>query len=200
MDETAKPEFPLEPYIQTDYGHLDLPAGTLVIPITSRQTSDGMLATHLKIALINGIHNLLPAKLPTVPNRALAYQPNVTLSFVVLNEDASEGNYVDGWDIEAAIRDHFRPSLDPLAPLFNFSIESQVLYHAPLTFEPTQQEDGSWVVDDEEIKVFVSEHWSLDSKSTNNPVLRFMLFVPSAKHRPLRLLTSESSEIVSVVS
>lgn len=164
-----------------------------MIPITSRQTSDGMLGTHLKIAAINGIHNLLPANLPTVPNRALAYQPNVTLSFVVLNEDASEGSYVDGWDVEAAIRDHIRPSLERLSPMFNFSIESQVLYHAPLTFEPTQQEDGSWAIDDEQIKVFVSEHWSLDSKSTNNPVLRFMLFVPSAKHRPMRLPASTSS-------
>lgn len=162
-----------------------------MIPLRSRQTKDGMLGTHLKIAAINGIHNLLPAHLPTVPNRALAYQPNVTLSFVVLNEDASEGSYVDGWDVEAAIREHVKPTLEPLAPLFNFSIESQVLYHAPLTFEPTRQEDGSWAVDDEQIKVFVSEHWNLDSKSTNNPVLRFMLFVPSAKHRPMRLPASE---------
>ncbi|EJT52784.1 hypothetical protein A1Q1_01824 [Trichosporon asahii var. asahii CBS 2479] len=194
VDESTKPEFPLEPYIQTDYGHLDVPAGTLVIPLTSRQTKDGMLGTHLKIAAINSIHNLLPANLPTVPNRALAYQPNVTLSFVVLNEDASEGSYVEGWDVEAAIRDHFKPTLEPLAPLFNFSIESQVLYHAPLTFEPTQQEDGSWAVDDEQIKVFVSEHWNLDSKSTNNPVLRFMLFVPSAKHRPMSLPGTDASD------
>lgn len=28
---------------------------------------------------------------------------------------------------------------------------------------------------------------STDSASTNNPVLRFMLYVPSPKHRPLRL-------------
>lgn len=75
--------------------------------------------------------------------------------------------------------------------MFNFSIESQVLYHAPLTFEPTRQ-DGAWVVDDDAAKIFVSERWSLDSMSTNNPVLRFLLFVPSAPHRPLHLGSASS--------
>lgn len=83
--------------------------------------------------------------------------------------------------------DHFMPHLEPLAPVFNFSIESQVLYHAPLTFEPAQRADGAWVVDDDQLRVFISERWSLDSGSTNNPVLKFLLFVPSQKHRPMYL-------------
>ena len=29
-----------------------------------------------------------------------------------------------------------QPHLDPLKDIFNFTIESQVLYHAPLSFEP----------------------------------------------------------------
>ena len=32
--------------------------------------------------------------------------------------------------------DHFIPHLEPLKAVFNFSIESQILYHAPLAFEP----------------------------------------------------------------
>ncbi len=32
--------------------------------------------------------------------------------------------------------DHFLPHLEPLRSTFNFSIESQVLHHAPLSFEP----------------------------------------------------------------
>lgn len=94
-------------------------------------------------------------------------------------------------------RDHFAPHLEPLAPVFNFSIESQVLYHAPLTFEPTRREDGTWVIDDEHMKIFISERWSLDSGSTNNPVLRFLLFVPSAEHRPMTLGERGESSAVS---
>lgn len=60
------------------------------------------------------------------------------------------GSYVRSWDIEGAVRgspawmyrkadgvDHFLPHLGPLKQVFNFSIESQVLLHAPLSFEPT---------------------------------------------------------------
>lgn len=32
--------------------------------------------------------------------------------------------------------EHIQPHLDPLKDIFNFTIESQVLYHAPLSFEP----------------------------------------------------------------
>lgn len=89
------------------------------------------------------------------------------------------------------LTDHFLPQLSPLSPLFNFSIESQVLYHAPLTIDPDHV-NGSWVIDDDGMNVFVSERWSLDSMSSNNPVLRFLLFVPSQLHRPLKLGDSES--------
>lgn len=50
------------------------------------------------------MHNLLPAHLPALANRALAYSPNITLSFVVLNEDATDGAFVDAWDIDGALR------------------------------------------------------------------------------------------------
>lgn len=148
----------------------------------------GLTPAHYKIALVNGINGLLPTHLPEIPKRALAYSPNITLSFVVLNEDATDGSFVDNWDIEAALQDHVLPHLDALAPLWNFSVESQVLFRAPLAFEPTLVEgEDQWVLDEDQMKTFVSERWSLDSHSTNNPVLKFMLYIPSARHRPLRL-------------
>lgn len=36
--------------------------------------------------------------------------------------------------------DHFLPHLEPLRPIFNCTIESQILYHAPLSFEPSYSE------------------------------------------------------------
>ena len=84
-----------------------------------------------------------------------------------------------------------KPHLEPLRDVFNFTIESQILYHAPLSFEPTYgpvppqdvvlpsgvespdaveivkdelsgNVDEAWQVGEEEMKVFVnSEKWSL---------------------------------------
>lgn len=41
---------------------------------------------------------------PEIPRRALKYQPNITLSFVLLNEDSTEGGYVRDWEIQEAIK------------------------------------------------------------------------------------------------
>lgn len=63
-----------------------------------------MSKEHLKLAITDAILGLYPSQPPEIPLRAIKYSPNVTLSFVLLNEDAAEGGYVQGWDIEAAIR------------------------------------------------------------------------------------------------
>ncbi len=59
---------------------------------------------HYRIALIRGIMALFPTQPSEIPLRALKYSPNITLSFVLLNEDTREGSYVRSWDIEGAIR------------------------------------------------------------------------------------------------
>lgn len=63
-------------------------------------------AEHYQIALIKALAALLPAvpAPPPIPHNALKYGPNVTLSFVLLNQDASLGGYVRSWDIQGAIR------------------------------------------------------------------------------------------------
>ena len=84
--------------------------------------------------------------------------------------------------------EHILPHLEPLKDVFRFNMESQILYHAPLSFEPRRgsADDGeglpsiggfasveaseaetgdgvsTWWVGEEEMKIFVnSESWSL---------------------------------------
>ncbi|KAK1922767.1 phosphatidylinositol-glycan biosynthesis class S protein [Papiliotrema laurentii] len=227
----ANASFPLHPYIQEKESGLmttGLPAGTCVIPVHPSQLGDNMLNKHYQIAVLKSLMALFPSlpSPPAIPLRALKYSPNVTLSFVLLNEDSTVGSYVRDWDVEAAIKDHLAPHLSELADVFNFTIESQILYHAPLSFSPTYgqiesawshsetsvegtqsddvdiakakpdgQQDEAWRVTEADMKIFVnSERWSLDSGSTNNPVLRFLLFVPSAHHRPMRLAVPDLAQ------
>ncbi|WWC63970.1 uncharacterized protein I303_106576 [Kwoniella dejecticola CBS 10117] len=235
----ANTSFPLEPYVQPHETGLmtsGIRPGTLVIPVHPDQVGDRFLKQHYKIALINSILSLYPADPPAIPLRALKYSPNITLSFVLLNEDSSAGSYVRSWDIDGAIQEHFVPHLEPLKDIFNFTIESQILYHAPLTFDPTltdaaarsvnenqtdiqveqaieeakhgdenaeqvakellqREKEQFWKVSEEDMKVFVnSERWSLDSGSTNNPVLRFLLYIPKEGHRPMRLATVDGAQ------
>ena len=82
--------------------------------------------------------------------------------------------------------------LQRLSLLHNFTIESQVQYYAPLAFEPIKLEEESWGLTQEQLSVFVnSAEWTLSSSVSNDPVLHFIIFVPSASRRPLRILNSE---------
>ncbi|KAI5887108.1 uncharacterized protein SCHCODRAFT_02640756 [Schizophyllum commune H4-8] len=130
------------------------------------------------------------------------FAPRYQLSFSLLNEDAADGTSMLSWPIRENIKKHLSPTLNDLASLYNFTIESQVQFHAPLAFEPVSlrletdaegtdaQSDASEAreagLTPEQLTVFVnSAEWSLSSSVSNDPVLHFLLFVPK---RPLYIL------------
>ncbi|KZV67899.1 hypothetical protein PENSPDRAFT_635200 [Peniophora sp. CONT] len=124
------------------------------------------------------------------------YSPRYRLAFTLLNEDAAAGQAITGWDVEHALARHVTPVLRRLSALHNFTIESQVHFHAPLAFEPVSvsQPDGTNVhgLSLDDLKVFVnSAEWSLASQVSNDPVLHFLVFIPSAGHTPLRILNAQ---------
>lgn len=57
------------------------------------------------------------------------------------------------------------PTLHQLRAIHNFTIESQVQYHAPLAFEPPQRFDvdgAYYTLGEDELKIFVnSAEWTL---------------------------------------
>ncbi|KAJ9114086.1 hypothetical protein QFC22_005906 [Naganishia vaughanmartiniae] len=187
--------------------------GTLLFPAPTtplRRFGENVIPTRDEcsaagsIKLRDTLETLLPLQPWTPPGHAIKYAENVTLSFVMLNEDASADHgrqLVRGWDVEDALRTYIQPVLAALEPFHSVTIESQILYHAPLKFVPTSRTlntsltDGAvtkvWTVSDTQASGFVNtEQWTLDSGSTNNPVLRFLLFVPKASRRPLILQQS----------
>ena len=57
---------------------------------------------------------------------------------------------------------YLSPFLDDLSVLHNFTIESQVQYHAPLAFKPIPLPDGGYGITTEDLTVFVnSAEWTL---------------------------------------
>ncbi|VDC00112.1 unnamed protein product [Peniophora sp. CBMAI 1063] len=124
------------------------------------------------------------------------YAPRYRLAFTLLNEDAAAGKAITGWDIEHALTRHITPVLRRLSSLHNFTVESQVHFYAPLAFEPTTvsrpDDTNEHGLSLDDLKVFVnSAEWSLASQVSNDPVLHFLVFIPSAKHAPLRILDAQ---------
>ena len=109
------------------------------------------------------------------------YAPRYRLAFTLLNEDASSGNAAVTWDVEESLEresrfvlseatltaflGYLRPTLDRFDVLHNFTMESQVQYHAPLAFTPVTLEGENGLVHgltQEDLTVFVnSAEWTL---------------------------------------
>ncbi|KAJ1310857.1 hypothetical protein OPQ81_009375 [Rhizoctonia solani] len=143
----------------------------------------GKVSSSLKILLAPPIHN--------TELRVAQYSPRYRLAFSLLNEDASYGGAVSGWSVERAIKEYLQPTLNELNVLHNFTIESQVQFYAPLTTEPVAAKDG-YALDQEQLTIFVnSAEWTLSSSVSNDPVLHFVLFVPSLARRPLYIQDSQ---------
>ncbi|KAF4618900.1 hypothetical protein D9613_009941 [Agrocybe pediades] len=120
--------------------------------------------------------------------RAAQYSSRYRLAFSLLNEDSAAGGGVLDWDIRTELKAYIHPIHRRIAPLHNFTIESQVQFHAPLAFVPQKVEDV-YGLTPEQLTVFVnSAEWILSSSSSNDPVLHFVLFVPSSDRRPLQIL------------
>ncbi|KAF8552084.1 hypothetical protein OG21DRAFT_1511940 [Imleria badia] len=119
--------------------------------------------------------------------RVIQYSNRYRLAFTLLNENAASDH----------LENHLFPILSQLNILHNATVESQVQYHAPLAFEPTEFADGNTSfhgVTPEDLTVFInSAEWSLSSSVSNDPVLHFVLFVPSSSRQPLCILDAHGS-------
>ncbi|KAG6897244.1 hypothetical protein C0992_003133 [Termitomyces sp. T32_za158] len=136
---------------------------------------------------------------PTISNnQVVPYSPRYRLSFTLLNEDASASSSSLKWDIAHAIHYHIKPVLTQLKRLHNFTIESQVQFHAPLAFTPRALESG-FGIETKDLAVFVnSAEWTLSSSASNDPVLHFVVFVPSESRRPLHILDQDGAVSPSI--
>ncbi|KAI0355923.1 hypothetical protein OH77DRAFT_1511316 [Trametes cingulata] len=162
--------------------------------IASRQASLGRLADTLT-SLLAPYSSYSASQIQA--QRVMKYSPRYRLAFTLLNEDAASGSAVMAWDVQDAIQSHMGPLLAKLSDLHNFTIESQVQFHAPLAFQPRPiQHKGQDAhgLTQEDLTVFInSAEWTLSSSVSNDPVIHFVLFVPSSKNNPLHILDYEGS-------
>jgi Phosphatidylinositol-glycan biosynthesis class S protein len=166
-----------------------------------------VLIAALSKTLVSTLSSLLvPQQSTSSQERLVArYASRFRLAFSLLNEDASTGGSVLGWDLESAVDrelsllplehyyywpltlnvynfsgalrywyismiEYLSPVLSQLSILHNFTIESQVQFHAPLAFEPPQslseRDERRYILGEEELKMFVnSADWTLGQSS-----------------------------------
>ncbi|GAA5958871.1 hypothetical protein JCM8115_000671 [Rhodotorula mucilaginosa] len=128
--------------------------------------------------------------------RAVKFSPRYKLAFTLLNEDSAAGGAVLAWDAQSLLTGSVAPLLASLAPIHEFTVETQVQYFAPLAVELHRKDgkEGTYV-DEADLRAFVNNaEWNLATGDTLDPVLQFLLFVPSIEHRPLKIRRQDGSD------
>ncbi|MBW0531755.1 hypothetical protein O181_071470 [Austropuccinia psidii MF-1] len=136
----------------------------------------------------------LLAPLQATNSRVIKYSSQLKLVFSLMNEDITQPSFIRQWDIRHAIELYLEELLASLAPLHNFTCQTQILHHSPLAFEPTvvnNQISGNQtvhVVEENDLKAFINDaDWNLASSVTMDPILHFVLWIPSPAHRPFKI-------------
>lgn len=131
--------------------------------------------------IADGLESLL---LPPSSSVKAQYAARYRLAFSLLNEDSSVGDFAYDWDIDRAIhselfdhkimdntqpqhlKEYLSPTMNELSVLHNFTIESQVQYHAPLAYElpsvNSSEKQMEYELGPDQLKTFVnSAEWTL---------------------------------------
>ncbi|XP_061103661.1 GPI transamidase component PIG-S isoform X2 [Conger conger] len=118
--------------------------------------------------------------------RAFKASPGYEITFSLLNPDPKSHRLQ--WDIEGAVRSYIQPLLDKLAPVANFSVDSQILYYAVLGVNPRFDNGVSaYTLSADSLAHVINpvEARLGSNAASSNPVLNFLLYVPDAQHSPL---------------
>uniref|UniRef100_A0A671LJI7 Fructose-bisphosphate aldolase C n=1 Tax=Sinocyclocheilus anshuiensis TaxID=1608454 RepID=A0A671LJI7_9TELE len=130
--------------------------------------------------------------------RAIKSSPGYEITFSLLNPDPRSHSL--HWDIEGAVQSCIQPLLNKLAPIANFSVDSQILYYVVLGVNPRFDNSVSaYTLSADSLSHVINpvEARLGSNAASSNPVLNFLLYVPDSHHSPLFIRDHSKREVPS---
>ncbi|XP_028824484.1 GPI transamidase component PIG-S-like isoform X2 [Denticeps clupeoides] len=130
--------------------------------------------------------------------RAFKSSPGYEITFSLLNPDPKHHQL--HWDVEAALDAYIYPLLHKMAPVANFSVDSQILYYAVLGVNPRYDASASaYTLSADSLAHVINpvEARLGSNAASSNPVLNFLLYVPDSLHSPLIIRNDQKQEVAS---
>jgi len=129
-------------------------------------------------------------------NEKIAVRPATAyrISFTLLN--ANPFLLIPTWEIANALEKYVKVFTESLKSLAVFSIDSQILHFASLSKKPRyDREIEAYVIRSSSLMQFFNpSEWKLDfTDNSTEPLLNFILFVPSLNESPLQIQASDGS-------
>jgi len=129
--------------------------------------------------------------------RALGELPSLRLTLSLLvGGDATRRT---GWDVAEAAEEVLGPLARRLRPVFNLSLDSQVLHFADLAVTPEWDATaGAYTLASSTLSDFInSKEWSqLDLTSSVTRTLHLLLYLPSPETSPLHIIDASGARLV----
>ncbi|XP_046723258.1 GPI transamidase component PIG-S [Silurus meridionalis] len=182
------------------------PAGSLKDVLSAlepqvRQVIDTMSFSHQEImgTLSDRIRISQVSKESLVESmRAIKSSPGYEITFSLLNPDPKSHSL--HWNIEGAVHNYIQPLLNKLAPIANFSVDSQILYYAMLGVNPRFDSAASaYTLNAASLAHVINpvEARLGSNAASSYPVLNFLLYVPEAHHSPLFIRDHRKKDVPS---
>ncbi|KAI5096836.1 GPI transamidase component PIG-S, partial [Silurus meridionalis] len=130
--------------------------------------------------------------------RAIKSSPGYEITFSLLNPDPKSHSL--HWNIEGAVHNYIQPLLNKLAPIANFSVDSQILYYAMLGVNPRFDSAASaYTLNAASLAHVINpvEARLGSNAASSYPVLNFLLYVPEAHHSPLFIRDHRKKDVPS---
>ncbi|KAK5887497.1 hypothetical protein CesoFtcFv8_016096 [Champsocephalus esox] len=166
-----------------------------------RQVLKVMSFSHTDItAALSGRVRLSPGNKESIADsmRAFKSSPGYEITFSLLNPDPKSHRL--HWDIEGAVQTYIQPLLTKLAPVANFSIDSQTLYYAMLGVNPRfDSSRNAYTLNSDSLAHVINpvEARLGSNAASSNPVLNFLLYAPDAQHSPLYIQDRQKQKVPS---
>lgn len=142
--------------------------------------------------LLPSQQSLLPHDLNRRYARAMKYAPSYHLTFSLFSATAQPS----AWDIDKALEKTLLPYMRALAPITNFTYDTQVQLFAGLSpsFQPIYDPNqASWLLYPEQLGGFVNAaEWPLSPSIQDAPTIHFLLYVPGPEYTPLHVIGAKS--------
>ncbi|KAF7665273.1 hypothetical protein LDENG_00142020 [Lucifuga dentata] len=130
--------------------------------------------------------------------RTFKSSPGYEITFSLLNPDPKSHRL--HWDIEGAVLSYIQPLLTKLAPVANFSIDSQILYYAMLGVNPRfDSSRRAYTLNADSLAHVINpvEARLGSNAASSNPLLNFLLYVSDAQHSPLYIHDRKKQKVPS---
>eukprot|EP01132_Coremiostelium_polycephalum_P004256 gene4256-5326_t len=114
------------------------------------------------------------------------------LSFTLLNSDPSF--IIPKWDFPYLSNKYIQPFIEQISDIANFTIQSKISHYSTL-MKPPSFDDAtkSYYIPANTLSQYINPNeWKLDTTSTNQPTLNFIIYIPPKNQSPLYIRSTSN--------